>query len=214
MGFAFCGIYFTDVGNQTQWGIEGLPLRMDVVSGTFKCYSCKNGSFYTYVDKGEDYFGESFVHQIDFKVQSNEWGLGYIWMLANDLGDVRTLSDAHKTFMGIKIITTPDGPTMQLFQWWYDAELGEVETVGGEFLLTEGQMYYLTITRISSDAKLYYELYSDPSRTEEYLICSTYIGLSGNYSYRYLYIGNTWYVDPNENFIMQLHSENLNIDVV
>jgi len=139
---------------------------------------------YLYKDKGIGYFAD-FEHKIDVKLTPSAQTGGWtaVWMLTNDIDDVKGLRIASKTYLMVNIYHDPNEPCRiyleenyagAQYHSYYD---GTVDT-----------WYYLTITKAGTT--LTCKIYSDSSRTT--LITTKSLTLHGSWAFRYVFAVNTY----------------------
>jgi hypothetical protein len=145
----------------------------------------RNEDAYLYKDKGTEHFTD-FTHLLDGRINSHSGNnLAYIWMLSNDVDDVKGLSDAHKNFIIVRFYYY-SGFYFSIEEFYWD---GSTEQEYNAYhSATAGTWYYLKI--IKSGTSLKAEAYSDAARTNKLWECSLTLHDSG--SKRYIFVCNTW----------------------
>lgn len=192
---------YTSFGIWTQWGIEGSPLNIDIISDReVEFYACKNGKTYLYYDKGADYFSD-FIHNVDVTPLTTEVGsVAYCWMLSNTLEDAHTLKETSSNY--IAVLFEKDGSNLIL-------KLEECRSgtlYSDSSILSLGTKYYLRIEKVST--ALTCKIYSDAERTT--LLDTLALTLGSDYSLRYIFSCNTWFTNLNDRKILKVRIEDLN----
>lgn len=152
---------------------------------------------YVYKDMGVDYFGD-FTHLVDVKSSFGDVS-GFVWLLSNDIDDVKGLKDANKTAIGIYAVGL----------YGIINFLTLYETYGGNDYqdVWEGAMsdtwLYLKIEK--SGTNLTCKIYSDAARTN--LLKTLSLTLHADHKFRYVFGCNTWHsneIGSNDNDIENL----------
>mgnify|MGYP000076502214 CR=1 FL=1 len=134
---------------------------------------------WVYDDKGAGHFGSSFEHLVDVRfTSSNKWSATVLWALSNIVAGVQHWIDNNSEaiagyFSGISRL------------YFRNYESGSLDYASASF----DTDYYLRIIR--SSGTLVCELYTDPSRTAEYLHDTITIAIPSGRTYRYVFAVNT-----------------------
>ena len=196
MGYSFGPYTFTDIGNAVQWGIDGAPLRMFIDDSTQKFYGCRNGSFYSYSDQGEDYFLD-FCQEIDVKLQSAEEGAKVaFWGITNSVGDFNSIGDQDFIYIAFE----KDGSNKIILVERYDNS-----DYSQSCIVNVSTWYYLSIQKNGNYFSV--NIYSDIERTT--LISNLNITLHSDYHGRYYFSGSTFFIDISDNRTLLFYSQNL-----
>jgi hypothetical protein len=149
----------------------------------FKDY--RNETAYLYKDKTAGHFTD-FTHLLDGRMNSHSGNnLSYIWLLSNDIGNVKALSDAHKNFILIRFYYY-SGYYFSIEEFYWD---GNTEQEYNSYhTVTAGTWYYFKIIKSGTSFKV--EAYSDSARTNKLWECSLTLYDSG--SKRYVFVCDTW----------------------
>ncbi len=120
-------------------------------------------------DKGAAFFDGSFVHTLTINQTASERGASYsgFWALTNDLLDLKGLRTGGKDALYVQTVhpQNPDVARINVFE----VDGGTLRGSGvAAFVITEGVIYYLAITRnetIGSFGEIKLQIYSDAART-------------------------------------------------
>lgn len=160
----------------------------------------RNETTYLYKDYGAAYFG-NFTHKIKVKaVNSSSNALSIPWVLANDLGDVKALADASKTYLGFYLYH--DGDLAIVLEEGYNGEAYYDVNAGG---FDYDEWAYIKIVKNGASIDAY--LYSDAEYTT--LVDTLSLTLQANHTFRYLYAGNTY--NSGDNLYLAQEIENFDI---
>lgn len=194
-----------EVGVWKQWGIVGTPLNIVVDSNSkITFFGCNNGTSYCYQDKGVDYFTD-FTHWLDITQETGEVGTKvFPWMLSNNLGDTKTLKDSNYSLIAVKI-ETYSGPTHKICL--YETNSG-TEYSSAEFIHDTSKRY-LAITKSGTSLTLKVYGSKDDRLNDENVLSSQSLTLQEDYSFRYIFIGNSWFVSPSHGVIIKVIIEDL-----
>jgi len=143
----------------------------------------RNETTYVYRDFGVDYFG-NWTHDVDARSDFRENdGLGVVWMVANDLGDYRSLYLAGKTLLIVRFYRTVGTNYIQLFEL-FDTNYYS-QSFSGALAST---WYYFVIEKsgVSLSCKIYY----NSLRTD--LVTTLSLTLQDDHSFRYIYGCNSY----------------------
>lgn len=134
---------------------------------TFTDMRAGDDATYVYLDKGAAFFDSSFVQPLTISITSSEQGgaINHLWALTNDIDDFRGLVGASKDFLTLQL-SHPQSPNeTQLHLREVD---GGTEYNSAKYVITEGTVYYLKITRdesMGTHGTLYCYIYSNAART-------------------------------------------------
>jgi hypothetical protein len=163
----------------------------------------RNETTYLYKDYGASHFGD-FEHRIKVKAATTgTYGLGIVWMLGNDLGNVKALHDANKTFVYLSFYYLS-----YLYINLYETNLGTdyYDSNTGGFGL--GDWVYAKIVKSGTSLTAY--LYSDSSYST--LVDTLVLTLHADHSFRYLYGCDTY--NGGSNLYITTDIENFDIGEV
>lgn len=184
-------LIFTEVDPNTHLTVAEHHLDFDAY---------KNEDCYLYKDYGADYFGD-FTHKVDAQVANvDDSDGGYVWLLANNIDDVKGLYDGGKSYIGIQFEGVDANKNLVMSE--YTGAAGYHDS----YAISESTIYYLTITKLGTS--LTCKAYSDSGRTT--LLDTLTLTLHSDYTFRYLYGCNT-YNSGGAN-VCTLDIENLTID--
>lgn len=145
-------------------------------------YSIRNEETYLYKDYGVAHFG-NFTHKIKVKAVSPTVGcIASVWMLANDLGDTKTLKDNGNTYIQIIFYRSAAFFYMYLREA-YDHSIYSSNAMGYSF----DTWYYPRIVKSGTSIHAYIYTNSDYTVLKHDLSLT----LHANHTLRYLYGCNT-----------------------
>jgi len=151
----------------------------------------RNLDSYVYYDYTADYFDGDFVHKFEAELTSaDDDGVVYIWVLANDIDDIKGLVDGDKSHLKVYFFRT--GASYRIY---FIEQDGAVQHLGspGYLTITVNTTYYFTVVRdesIGTHGTIYLYVYSDSDRTM--LVGKVELALhTSKKDFRYLYACNT-----------------------
>lgn len=174
----------------------------------FKAYRNKDSNFYK--DKGAGHFGD-FEHWIDFKhvaKGSTVYAWQILWMLSNDVDDVKGLNDASKTLIAIYGVVQAVGgkTTIKILE----AYSGSFYASGTGYDVTKGTTVYLKI--IKSGTSLTCKVYtSAANRISDTGATTLSLTLQADHQTRYVFVANTYNDNTNTNKWGDCDIENLDL---
>lgn len=150
----------------------------------------RNEDAYIYKDMGLNYFNADFSHSVDVNVSAaTTGGLGFCWMMANDLNDFNGIDTASGSCLGV--YAYKDASTYSLYVIQLNAGVWTQSVYSG---LLVGTTYYLVVRRdetVGTYGTIYLDIYSNAARTN--LIASINTAIAGaKRDYRYIYAVNTF----------------------
>ena len=138
----------------------------------------RNEDTYLYKGYGVGHFGD-FTHKIKARSGfTQDFSVGYVWGLANNIDDFYGLGVTGKTAIGVRFYRSGANRYIQLQEvytsnWYTDGYLGA----------STNTYYYIKI--VKSGTSLIATIYSDPNYST--LIDTLVLTLHGNWTFRYLY---------------------------
>lgn len=148
----------------------------------------KDADTYLYSDKGVDHFNGDFEHKVTVKATTGG-ATAWVWMLANDLDDVKGLAENAKSFESV-YISQQSGTEILIYLFENDVTTRYDDHILGLFNTT----YYLTIKRDESGGTygtLYLYVYFNPGRTTLLDVVSVNLHTSKR-DFRYIYAFNLY----------------------
>jgi len=144
-----------------------------------------NEDAYLYKDKGVDHFGTSWEHKIDVKYVSQLTShAAALWMLSNDIDDLKALNLASKPAILVYAWWTGSISVMAIQEYYQGVAYGS-----SQFTMTAGTMYYLTLNR--NGTAFTCKIYSDSARTN--LLATLSLTLHGGQpSHRYVWVADEY----------------------
>jgi len=140
----------------------------------------RNEDAYVYDDKGVDHFGASFEHLVDVKATSfTSSGIVHCWAVSNVVDDASSWVVNYSQAASVNWYGS--GPRLYIRNF----ESGNLDTANASL----NTQYYLTISR--SNETLTCEIYTDSSRTVEYLHDTITTGVPASRTYRYIFGANS-----------------------
>jgi hypothetical protein len=156
---------------------------------------------YLYKDYGVAHF-DDFEHKIKIKaVSGDDLSFGAVWMLANDLGNIKALTDASKTCIFVDFSYVSGSLKTKLEE--KHSGSGYVDSNVGGFSL--GDWVYAKIVKSGTSLTAY--LYSDSGYST--LVDTLVLTLHADHSFKYLYGCNTYH--DSINLYLNNDIENFNI---
>ena len=167
----------------------------------------RNEDCYLYKDYGVDYFGDFDNHKVDIWLSrtSDSGSQGTVWMLSDDIDDVKGLKDANKDYIRVYVVYS-DKLNQRI---WLEECYNGVTYVDDYFTDTfDYNWRYITIEK--SGTSLICKIYSDSARTT--LLDTLSLTLHTDHKFRNLFACNTYNQGVAD--VCTLDIENLSIPYV
>jgi hypothetical protein len=145
----------------------------------------RDESAYLYADKGINHFGTVWEHRICIRAIGNYfYGIAVCWALANLVGDLKGIKDAHGEELVVDLVRSADGNLyIRLYEEWQGSEQERL------YVASFDTAYYLIINR--NGTALSCKIYGDSSRTDLLSALSLTLNVSQP-SHRYIYASQTY----------------------
>jgi len=146
---------------------------------------------YVFVDKGENHFGD-WTHDIDIRSDYlQNYSIGIPWVLSNDLGDIKGLRTASKTYLHIRMTRIDSAYWIRLLETNLGTEYPSDWTGGAQ-----NTWYYLRI--VKSGTSLVCGIYSTHALRiagdgTDGDLANLSLTLHADHSFRYIFACNTFY---------------------
>jgi len=173
----------------------------------------RNEDAYLYKDYGVGHFG-NFTHKIDVKLLDEvNSTLGFFWVLANSINDVKGIEDASQTAIGLYAYggssSTNDYPRFTVRESYGGSGYQDV----GATNLSTGTWYYLLIKKTGTAFVV--GVYStaalrDAGDGTDGDVDNLALTLQANHTLRYAYAANTWN-SGNGAYLINLDIEDLDL---
>lgn len=139
---------------------------------------------YLYKDYGASHF-DDFIHKVKVKAASGDTsGFGAVWVLANDLDDLKALETGNKTCISLSFLKSATDLKTRLGKTYGGASTHDENSGGFSF----GDWVYAKIVKSGTSLNAY--LYSDSDYSV--LVDTLTLTLDGDWSFRYLYGCNSY----------------------
>ena len=166
----------------------------------------RNEDTYLYKDRGAGHFTD-FAHKVHVKSElTQNWGVGAVWMLSNDLDDIYGLIGASKDAIWVWFYRDANGNRLLCL---YECDGGTCYAVSWTGPATN-TWYFLTIEK--SGTSLTCKIYSDSARTN--LLDTLSLTLHHDYSFRYVFACNTYNVGTHPEALLKNDVNNLDLQEV
>jgi hypothetical protein len=140
-------------------------------------HAYRNETTYLYKDYGAAHFGD-FTHKIKVRSNGGASNNGALWMLANNIGELKTLKDSSNNH----IFLFGFGTTLYL------REVSSGLNYSDSTSFTANTWYYMKIVKLGTSLNAY--VYSDDTYTT--LLDTLTLTLHTDHTFRYLYGCNTY----------------------